>query len=177
MVEQYVGFTLVYSAFENCSRLFHLDSAVENSHINGKDKAAQLEAKNELLHLCSIRNEMPFNTFNLSLFGPSAKRKLAMAYNASKDYQLGPFGSAMTVGFSLSLILSEGLLPLMKCRLRYVKVGRAHAFRCRLFTGLRYRIHHKDSHCNYIELPQYLDAVQKMVSACTVYGHCRVKGH
>lgn len=66
-----------------------------------KIKAAQLEAKDELLHLCSIRNEMPFNTFNLSLFGPSAKRKLAMACNASKDYQLQPIGSAITVGFSL----------------------------------------------------------------------------
>ena len=86
-------------------RLFHLDSAVKKNHINGKDKAAQLEAKNELLHLCSIRNEMPFNTFNLSLFGPSAKRKLAMACNASKDCQLQPIGSAMTVGFSLSYSL------------------------------------------------------------------------
>ena len=94
-------FTLVVRLKTAGLRLFHLDSAVKKNHINGKDKAAQLEAKNELLHLCSIRNEMPFNTFNLSLFGPSAKRKLAMACNASKDYQLQPIGSAITVGFSL----------------------------------------------------------------------------
>ena len=95
-------FTLVVRLKTAGLRLLHLDSAVKQNHIiNGKDKAAQLEAKNELLHSCSIRNEMPLNTFNLSLFGPSAKRKLAMACNASKDYQLQPIGSAITVCFSL----------------------------------------------------------------------------